>query len=79
MCMVCVNICTCACQAFRGQKVASDSLELEFQAVVSHPTWVLGVTFWSSSRTSTIHSWATTSLSLGLIYFMCMVVWSAHL
>lgn len=77
--MVCVNICTCACQAFRGQKAASDPLELEFQAVVSHPTWVLGVMFWSSSRTSTIHSWATSSLSLGLIYFMCMVVWFAHL
>lgn len=79
MCMVCVNICTCARQAFRGQKAASDPLELEFQAVVSHPTRVLGVTFWSSSTTSTIHSWAISSLSLGLIYFMCMVVWFAHL
>lgn len=77
--MICVNICTCACQAFRGQKAASDPLELEFRAVVSHPTWVLGVMFWSFSRTSTIHSWATSSLSLGLIYFMCMVVWFAHL
>jgi hypothetical protein len=38
---VCVCVCVyvyvpCACSAHRGQKKASNTLELEFQVVVSH-------------------------------------------
>lgn len=29
--------------AYRGQKMVSDSLQVELQAIVSHPVWVLGL------------------------------------
>lgn len=32
---ICVGICLHACSAWRGQKKASDSLELELQTIVS--------------------------------------------
>jgi len=35
--------------AYRGQKGASD-LELELQAVISHPTWVLKIRLKSTAR-----------------------------
>jgi hypothetical protein len=38
--------------SLRGQKRASDPLELKLHAVVSCPTWVLGTKFESSERDS---------------------------
>lgn len=34
--------------AHRGQKKAWDPLELELEAVVSHPLWMLGTDPWAS-------------------------------
>lgn len=38
--------------ACRGQKMVLDPLQLEFQAVVSHSTWVLGKSLQSLSHPS---------------------------
>ena len=51
---VCVCVCVCVCAracvrvhvsaaVHRGQKGASNPLELEFQAIVSYLMWVLGI------------------------------------
>lgn len=36
--------------AYKGQKKASDPLEMALQAIVSHLTWELGTEFQSSTR-----------------------------
>jgi hypothetical protein len=42
---MCVCVCVCVCDvitgAYRSQKRVSDLPELEFQAVLGHPLWVL--------------------------------------
>jgi hypothetical protein len=45
---VCVSLC-CVC-GLRGQKRTMGPLQLELQAVVSCPMWVLGTELWSSAR-----------------------------
>lgn len=35
-------VCTCVCSTCRSQRRVSNSLELELQAVVDYPVWVLG-------------------------------------
>lgn len=40
--------------AYKGQKKASDPLEMALQAIVSHLTWVLGTEFQSSTRASSV-------------------------
>jgi len=43
-------VCEHACRCHGGQKRASDPLELELQAVVNCPIWVLGATLEASAR-----------------------------
>lgn len=47
VCRVCasVSVCIWGGGPCRDQKRASDPLELEIQAVVSHLTWVLGIKY----------------------------------
>lgn len=49
----CVSVCVCVCD---GQKRASDPLELEWQVLVSHPTWVLEPDLSSSGRAASERS-----------------------
>lgn len=48
----CVYVCLCYPHVgtLRGQKRVCDALELELQAVVSYPVWVLGTKLESSGR-----------------------------
>lgn len=62
LCVVLVRECI----VYRGQKRASDSLELELQAIISNPTCVLGPKHGSSARTATaLNHWAINPASAG--------------
>lgn len=43
---ICVSVCEVSASAHGGQKRTSDPLEMELQANVSHPKWVLGKERW---------------------------------
>lgn len=45
--IMCIGCCV---EAERGQKRSSDLLELQLEAAVSYPVWVLGTTLRSSAR-----------------------------
>ena len=49
-----VSVCLVFVDAHRGQKRVSDLLELELQAVVNSPLWVLGTELWSSARAANV-------------------------
>lgn len=48
---VCLGICAHVCRYLGGWKKVSDSLELEFQVVISYLMWVLAAGHRSSVRT----------------------------
>lgn len=68
-------MCTCG-ELWRPEGV-SDSLDLEWQVVMSHWMWVLGIKLWSSDRVASTLTTESSFQSLSLhlfLFYVCMYI-----
>jgi hypothetical protein len=72
LCVVCVSVGLCVCMHTTYRVHTADFLELQLQALVSHPVWVFKMDPRSSARPGSTPNHSAISLVFKLEVFYCL-------